>query len=349
MTYKAANQESQELAQARGDFFAVDFNCWQAACGLGMNAAISYLILARGTGFDNRTTSWSTNAIECRTGISRPRAKAAIASLIGGGLVRLDQGGLRPRYHLFESGEGVVWVWLPNALIDGAANETPPIELLRQSQDVGALRLLVNFYFEQSLQNDCGVHFRKLRLEYAREKVGEAGAFNIWGFAPTHQTAWRSISLVKPFMTGKDTVEGKQDTGWPVFWKSLGVLENDLGLVQLVAHLVEGDTDDSEVLHPCAISEGEPGEQAIGAAAHEAAVALLGEWAGKRALSKSLSLVPVKRHITNVQMMGMARTKYRPHTTATSAWFCPQKWQAKADEYRKYHAFSNAQRTLVAV
>jgi hypothetical protein len=44
----------------RGDFFAVDRVVWSPVCKLGsINAAVAYLVLARGTGGDNRTTSWS--------------------------------------------------------------------------------------------------------------------------------------------------------------------------------------------------------------------------------------------------------------------------------------------------
>ena len=43
-------------------------------------------------------------------------------------------------------------VWLPNALIDGAANEVPPIELIRQTRSLPALRLLIELYAVQFLQ-----------------------------------------------------------------------------------------------------------------------------------------------------------------------------------------------------
>ncbi len=42
------------------------------------------------------------------------------------------------------------WIWLPNEFVTGAADETPPLELLRQSQDVMALRLVVDLYREQA-------------------------------------------------------------------------------------------------------------------------------------------------------------------------------------------------------
>jgi hypothetical protein len=76
-----------------------------------------------------------------------------------------------------------------NDLVDGAANETAPIELVRQTSNVGALRLLVNLYHEQALQLDGGVHWRKIRKNYKREKIGESGSLIIWGFSHTNESS----------------------------------------------------------------------------------------------------------------------------------------------------------------
>lgn len=83
-----------------GDFFAIDHRLWPKVCGLGLNAAVAYLILARGTGGDNRTTSWSVNAIEKRTNISRAAANKAVLALRLSGLI--DKGGKprRPQYFI---------------------------------------------------------------------------------------------------------------------------------------------------------------------------------------------------------------------------------------------------------
>ena len=54
----------------------------------------AYLVLARGTGPDQRTTSWSVNAIEKYTSIARPRAKTAIEQLVRAGLVHITRGGV---------------------------------------------------------------------------------------------------------------------------------------------------------------------------------------------------------------------------------------------------------------
>src|SRR5579863_9229321 len=97
-------------AKGGGRFFAVDKRIWHLGCDQGLNQAVSYLVMACGSGGDNRTTSWSTHAIETYTGISRGRAKAAIADLKGAGLaVQAPETDDRPRYKL------ATWADLPQS------------------------------------------------------------------------------------------------------------------------------------------------------------------------------------------------------------------------------------------
>lgn len=59
------------VALGRGDFFAVDRRAWAMAFDKGgVNAALAYLVMARGAGGDNRTTSWSAEAVNQRTHLS---------------------------------------------------------------------------------------------------------------------------------------------------------------------------------------------------------------------------------------------------------------------------------------
>jgi hypothetical protein len=186
-------------SRAKGGFFAVDRRTWAKVCHLGMNEPVVYLVQARGTGRDNRTTAWSVESIERYAGISRHRAAASIKKLQSAGLTRLLRGGTKPKYELvpyadlmqparqqlspFEQyvvdlvarGEEISkprerqaahravakgWlarggsgrfairsveldrIWLPNELVTGASGETPPLELVRQTQDPMTLRLL---------------------------------------------------------------------------------------------------------------------------------------------------------------------------------------------------------------
>jgi hypothetical protein len=95
------DQTDDTFSAERGRFFAVDRRAWHYVSELGnINPAIAYLVIAKGTGRDNRTTSTSTHAVSTYTRIARSRAKAAIAALIDAGAVRRMESGSRPRYYI---------------------------------------------------------------------------------------------------------------------------------------------------------------------------------------------------------------------------------------------------------
>jgi hypothetical protein len=389
----------------RGSFFAIDRRAWARVCKLNINAMTAYLVLARGTGHDQRTTSWSVNAIETHTGIGRPRAQKAIDALVQAGLVRITRGGTRPKYSIIPAhevpgcegypppemdaaeqklraqlvsgttfvpanlrtiaaalvkkgwarsaskrfehchairydAEAAVkpdWIWLPNDIIDGAAGETAPVELVRQTQNAPTLRLLIDLYHAQTLASDGGIHWRSIRQQFARQKVGEHGSFIVYGFQPGTTQAWTNKPFIHPHMTGEmEAVEGsdeKRDRGRPIFWKAWNHLMS-LGLVALVEHLVEADNDTADIIHPYAASAGEAPERRVGRAAHEAGMAMLTEAQQNTAEANGLHLAPVRAHITEVQMVGIARLRYRPRTSATAAWFARMpEWNEMADRY----------------
>ena len=85
-------------------------------------------------------------------------------------------------------------VWLPNSLIDGAADEVPPIELIRQTRDQAALRLLIELYAAQFLPSFGGVPRDLLKGVFDRAKVGEQGPFVVWGFRSKHTTGRLAFS-----------------------------------------------------------------------------------------------------------------------------------------------------------
>ena len=91
---------SERREQIKAGFFAIDSRMGAKVCPMGMNEAVAYLVLARGTGRDNATTAWSAEAIERYTGISRGRAKATIKRLLDERAIRLLRGGTKPKYEL---------------------------------------------------------------------------------------------------------------------------------------------------------------------------------------------------------------------------------------------------------
>jgi hypothetical protein len=96
----------------------------------------------------------------------------------------------------------------------------------------------------------------------------------------------------------------------------------DLGLLEWVPHLVESAEESGEIIHPLRMGGSESAEDRLGRAAYEAGRALATEKQYKWAINNGIhQLVPVPRHVANVQMIGIARLRYRPRTKMTSAWW----------------------------
>lgn len=392
------------------DIFAIDRRVWAYVCGLGLNPAVAYLVMARGSGPDQRTTSWSVHSVEKYTGISRPRAVKAVRQLKEAGLIQVLRGGGRPRYYLqppheirgcegappqialkqdelavynrvCEAGRTWVpqstnrhsrvewanvvrpydvaldlaekgwlqelgnqwfaaepydaaraakpdWIWLPITIVDGAAGEVAPVEIIRQSQSLAALRLFIDLYHSHHLPSEGGIPWRPsegIHTEYQRNKVGERGEYVIWGFERGTQRAW-ATAFVRPHLVGKD---------WRIFWAAFNLLVGN-GLVEMVPHLVESYTADGEIIHSLGVHCGDEAERAVATQAELAAHAMLEEWQLKRLeMENEWILVPVPRHLAEVQLVGIGRLRYRPQTEATGLWF--QKLKAQSLEWARLY------------
>ena len=379
----AITHSAPQNATATGGFFAVDSRIWLKVCQFGMNEAIAYLVLARGTGRDNRTTTWSVESIERYTGISRHRAAAAVKNLQAREFTRLLRDGTKPKYELIPyaapmqmvrqelsqlehyvvdliarreeinghrekqaayraaakgwlatEGTGRLavgsqpkteadWIWLPNELVTGALEEVPPLELVRQTQDPMTLKLFIEMYHAQNLREDGGVSRRFMWTSHDRVKVGEHAQFIVWGFYDGSEWVNWENSLTSPHrrekLTKEEITAGKNAA--VDFFRRTAQL-TDLGLIESVPHLVESADQSGEIIHPLRMGLIDSIEDRLGRAAHEAGRALLTEgqcgWTVKNGIQQ---LVPVPRHIANVQMIGIARLRYRPRTKMTSAWW----------------------------
>jgi len=236
-------------------------------------------------------------------------------------------------------------VWLPNTLVDGASNEVPPVELIRQTRSLLALTLLIELYAVQFLPNYGGVPRELLKVVFERAKVGEQGPFVVWGFRPDHKVADRE--LARPFLTGQLTTrdDGRpHDSGWDdSFWPAVNTLL-DLGLVERVGMLLDGDDNEAEIVHPYAIRGGEPAERELAAAAKLAAQTMVTEGQLAWSQEEGYHLVPVLKRIANATVVEVFRLKYRPHTTATSAWFGLMQ-QTSAEYLDHYRAIINGTRS----
>ena len=227
------------------------------------------------------------------------------------------------------------WIWLPNALVDGAAGEVPPVELVRQAANPLAMRLLVNLYGSQTLDEDGGVHFQRIREEYTRHQVGQQGALVVWGFAPASSRAYPSAPFVACHLANA-TDKPACDLAWKEFWGCLDVLRTT-GLVEFVAHLVTRDDPQGEIIHPVALSgTGSKIEQELGTAAIAVGRALATsgqiEWTIEQ---RVVMLAPVPMHMAHVQMFGIARLRYRPRTARTMAFVArKEEWKQELERLR---------------
>jgi hypothetical protein len=213
------------------------------------------------------------------------------------------------------------WIWLPNALVTGAAAEIPPVELVRQIQDVMALRLLVDLYHAQNLREDGGVSRKLTRREYERFEVGRQAQFTVWGFRyKSGSVTWDGPALChrREKLTDEERAAGK-NVGIDFFRREGQLMQ--LGLIDWVPHLVESDGPEAEIIHPLGLGKTDSLEDLLGAEAHEAASAMLTDGQRSWAIDQSLALVPVPRHVANVQLVGIARLRYRPRTRLTAAWW----------------------------
>ena len=218
------------------------------------------------------------------------------------------------------------YIWLPNAIVEGAVSEIPPVELLRQSQQPMALRFFVDLYSEQNLAEDGGIDRSVIYKQYEREKIVELGAHVIWGFVEKCLGAkWGKI-------TEAYRLEDEESPGSFLF-ECLKIIE-DTGLLVWVPYLVESESPDAEVLHPLASPKSDPIEieERIGEAAADAAFAMLEKFETQQVDSHvgphrraegyiQGEIAPVIRHMANVQLIGIARMRYRPRTGLTAAWW----------------------------
>ena len=343
-----------------GNFFIVDQRLWKAVCDEGdINAAAAWLLLARGTGANQRTTAWSVDAIMRYLGVGYNRGKEAIDKLFAMKFIRHGEKHTqrKPRYDLFTFAE---WdalkqkprkrqnsladkdsdsnlIWLPNELVTGTAKgEKSPIHKVRAAGDPWALRLFVDLYHAQNLRDDGGINREYLWQDFDAVNMGERGPFRIMGFS----SGSRSHVWAGPFLVHKGRPKPRPDMAeWKPGWESLSVLERT-GVLSFVPHLVENETKAAELIH--AVGTGGHGEHPIetqiGNEARRAGAAMCQPW--QLAKAEGMILCPVSRDYPKALMVGIARMHYRPHTKRTSAWSSNLQYDGPAyvEQYRRIAA-----------
>lgn len=294
-----------------GEFFAIGKPQWTKACSLGLNPAVALLVLARGSGRDNRTTRWSAEAIAKYTGITRRRAAAAIDALEQAKLAEtVGEHSTRPRRKLTIPEDAASMLWLPNTLVSGAGDEVAPIARLRQSQNLEHLQTFIELYGLQDLAGDGGLPRNLIRKLYQRERICDRGQFVVWGFRQP-ENGMRHCYTIGPLERFKGQKVGDEHASWVC----LSALEH-MGLLETVDYLAEGDSPDAELIHALT---GDAEADEARSAAWDLSTELPG---GFRFEAEGFDYVlPVQCHIAAPAVVGVSRLVYRPHTRLTAAWW----------------------------
>jgi hypothetical protein len=249
----------------------------------------------------------------------------------------------KPRYELVlpspeaSTSESDDRIWLPNTIVTCTGKrETPPVHRIRSAGDVWALRLFVDLYHAHNLRDDGGINPLVLKQKFDRKYIGEHGIYKIWGF----KSGSRELHWSGPFANQSCRQQTKGESNHPV-WGSLETLQQ-MGLITFVPHLYESDSLDAEVIHPYGIraSGEEPIEREIGDAA-DAAAREMARWGIESAEEQGFEVFcPVLRTLPRVQMIGIARLRYRPRTRRTSAWFAQLQTNGRVwlEKYREISA-----------
>lgn len=275
-----------------------------------------------------RKLSWMEKSIlsHAKKGQSLPEVKdwhECAESLCQRFLLRNDQG----KYRLPEPATDASrddLIWLPNSIVTGtSAGEESPLQRVRSAGCTWTLRLFIDLYLAQNLRDDGGIHPRFLREEFDRTKVGEQGAYIIYGFKIIHKVhSWEG-----PLLAHRVRKMATPDDQRPI-WASVCMLMN-LGLLSFVPHIFEfADVnhmnDIGEPIHAYGVGgpAEDPIEQEIGEAADRAAREMcLPSMLAAAAENEGFQyFCPVLKTKPLAQMVGVGRLTYRPHTKRTATW-----------------------------
>jgi len=228
-------------------------------------------------------------------------------------------------------------IWFPNSIVLGTQKgEESPVKRLRRAGDIWALRLFVDLYHAHNLRDEGGINRHVIWTKYERHRAGEQGAYVVWGFE--RKEPW--LRLVGPFAT--HTIRTKPEGKDHPSWETIHLLQS-LRLLSFVPHLFENDTEEAQPVHTFGvggISEA-PIEQEIAAAADAAgrAMCLEGQVQRLEDLNGCEHFCPVINTLPKVQMIGIGRLTYRPHTKRTGSWFAELK-SSGPDWIRHYKELS---------
>lgn len=263
-------EEAQPTRKKRpgGNYFAVCAYRFAEALSLDVAHALAYLVLARFTGKDHRTTNAGAAAIARQLRMKLEHARQIRDRLESNNLISVrGQGGTKYRRLLSEDvADNDGRIWLPNRLIGDKKGEVSRLWDMRHLKDaVSVLAALLHVYHANHLLRHNGVDpkaiSRRAKVEFECQEIGRARLF---GMRPYH--AWRydlaaaASSPLSRFLP-QDEAHASQ---------TLDLLI-ERGLIRVVPYLFsDSPENDGEALQPLALEEGEPPENIYGKAQNAA-------------------------------------------------------------------------------
>ena len=304
------------MSTKRGNMFVVDVPTFAAVCDLSdADVAATYLILAAGTGSDNRTSSWSREAVNRRTALNWRKANTCIDRLEKAGLIswispkntrktRIDlppvNGERRPAF-------------LPKSLVENV------VDRIRMAREPMAFRLLVDLYALQDLAECAGVDHHHLYETFRREEAGATPSLQAWYFnSPQKWVRWTpELAHHQRQLTAREVKAG-EDRGSNLFAR-VSILA-DAGALEWVHYLAEDEESGSPLIHPVdVVRHGKvidtEIETIVGSFATLAAMALTGRNAPAFGY-----LLAADRLAKKVALVGIPRLRHRAHTANAARW-----------------------------
>lgn len=338
-------------------FNGYDEDLFLKACELGLNEAISFIVLCCGTGGDKATTKWSAKAIETHGGMGRVNARKAIASLLKNEIIRLSELSKPnyPQYKINIKKDREEWVWIPNSVITGVVDPSTgeslrsPLAQLKRSGDIDYLKVFFFLYKHHFLDPDGGVSRELIYIDYNFKHLKIWGAFSFY----THDAG--SMMFNDQHAILRETGLSREK-----FLAIFHSLIHDYKLIEKVDYVFESKSLDSDIVYPVfgpsytdneVVEENEEYwnrldeklEVGFGALENDKISIendVLFEKAhkdrGELFLAREYGepIVPVIVSARSAHLFGIYRMKFRPHTRATQSWY--GKVRGNIDEAIRY-------------
>lgn len=222
-------------------------------------------------------------------------------------------------------------IWLPNALVTGAANELSPIVRLSKMQDVDILRLLAHLYLLHDLRAFGGIDPELLWREFKAEKVEWYNGQLIWKFESVgsfHRLSDALCRLSPAYRRPPPPGSGERDIiwhlleriSWTGLWDWILEVRDAPHDRARVIYRVPLDRDGASVATSNEVALADALKDrlsyVLSGCRSEGAMALCDRLAASDELPNAL---PIDSNVVSPSFRGVARLRYRPRTEYNAA------------------------------